>query len=39
MTLAETFWVLETAAAAYAFGLDDAGHLVHTYWGRRLPRR
>jgi alpha-galactosidase len=30
-------WVLETHAAAYAFGLNEAGLLAHRYWGPRLP--
>lgn len=29
-------WVLETQATAYAFGLNQAGLLVHRYWGARL---
>lgn len=31
-------WVLETEHTAYALGLDEAGLLVHRYWGARLPR-
>ncbi|HEX7974963.1 MAG TPA: alpha-galactosidase [Anaerolineales bacterium] len=31
-------WVLETRASGYALGLNDAGLLVHRYWGPRLPR-
>lgn len=30
-------WILETANTAYAFGLNEAGLLTHTYWGKRLP--
>ncbi len=29
-------WVLETATTAYALGLNQAGLLVHRYWGARL---
>ncbi|MCA0458370.1 MAG: alpha-galactosidase [Chloroflexi bacterium] len=32
-----TSWVIETANTAYAFGLNEAGCLVHRYWGARLP--
>ncbi|GEM49141.1 alpha-galactosidase [Deinococcus cellulosilyticus] len=31
-------WILETANVAYAFGLNEAGHLAHRYWGKKLPR-
>ncbi len=34
----ELGWVLETNTTAYAFGLNQAGLLVHRYWGARLPR-
>lgn len=30
-------WILETAHTAYAFGINAAGHLVHRYWGLKLP--
>ncbi len=30
-------WVLETKTVGYAFGQNDIGHLVHCYWGVRLP--
>lgn len=33
----ERGWVLETSTTGYALGLDDAGRLVHRYWGARLP--
>src|SRR6185369_13895553 len=33
----DTNWILETAKTAYAFGLNEAGLLVHRYWGARLP--
>ncbi len=33
----DTRWIIETANTAYAFGLNDAGLLEHTYWGARLP--
>lgn len=29
-------WILETANTAYALGVNDAGLLVHRYWGARL---
>ena len=32
----EQGWVLETAATGYALGLNQAGLLVHRYWGARL---
>jgi alpha-galactosidase len=32
-------WVIESGSAAYAFGVEPGGLLVHTYWGPRLPRR
>ncbi|BCP55273.1 alpha-galactosidase [Kaistia sp. 32K] len=32
------YWVLESGHAAYAMGVEPGGVLVHTYWGRRLPR-
>jgi alpha-galactosidase len=34
--IAEQGWVLETRTTGYAFGLNQAGLLVHRYWGRRL---
>ena len=33
----EQGWVLETKSAAYSFGLNKAGLLAHTYWGKKLP--
>lgn len=30
-------WILETRGTAYTLGFDSAGHLVHGYWGTRLP--
>ena len=30
-------WVIEMAHSAYAFGVSVAGHLIHRYWGPRLP--
>jgi len=30
-------WILETSATGYALGLNQAGLLVHRYWGLRLP--
>ena len=33
----EQGWVLETATTGYALGLNEAGLLVHRYWGARLP--
>jgi len=30
-------FILQTAATAYAFGLNARGQLVHIYWGQRLP--
>jgi alpha-galactosidase len=33
-----TVWILETDHTGYAFGFDESGLLVHTYWGARLPR-
>jgi alpha-galactosidase len=35
--LRENYWILETAHAAYAFGLTPRGLLAHAYWGARLP--
>ena len=29
-------WILETQHSGYALGLNDAGRLVHCYWGRRM---
>ena len=29
-------WILETSSTAYALGINDAGLLVHSYWGKRL---
>src|SRR5260221_10218842 len=31
-------WVLETQSIGYAFGLNPAGRLIHSYWGARLPQ-
>lgn len=31
------FWVLETDQMAYALGVNQAGYLVNTYWGLKLP--
>lgn len=36
---ADREWVLETRTTGYAFGINNAGLLVHRYWGARLPRR
>lgn len=36
-TNAPHFWRLETQGMGYAFGVNEAGYLVHTYWGPRLP--
>ncbi len=33
----DPLYILETAHTAYAFGLNPAGKLVHSYWGKRLP--
>ncbi len=33
----ERLWVLQGERSAYALGLNDAGYLVHTYWGARMP--
>lgn len=30
-------WVLESAASAYALGVNASGRLTHCYWGARLP--
>lgn len=30
-------WVLQTARAAYALGVSEAGQIIHRYWGARLP--
>jgi alpha-galactosidase len=30
-------WVIEMANSAYAFGISSDGHLIHRYWGVRLP--
>ncbi len=30
-------WTLETDRTAYALGVNEAGDLVHCYWGARLP--
>ena len=30
-------WILESKTTAYAFELSRQGHLIHTYWGERLP--
>lgn len=37
MNKTENYWVLETASSAYAWGLNQAGYLVHCYWGKKLP--
>ncbi len=37
MDTTEKYWVLQTANSAYAFGLNQAGYLVHCYWGKKLP--
>jgi alpha-galactosidase len=29
-------WVLETQNSGYAFGLNEAGLIAHSYWGKRL---
>lgn len=34
---ADTFWILESDAAAIAFGLADGGYLYQSWWGRKLP--
>ena len=31
-------WVLETRTTGYALGLHSTGHLIHLYWGKRLPQ-
>lgn len=33
-----TYWILETKNSGYALGFNAQGLLVHTYWGKRLPR-
>ncbi|MCC6613917.1 MAG: alpha-galactosidase [Anaerolineae bacterium] len=33
----DTGWILQTAHVAYALGINEAGYLVHRYWGARLP--
>lgn len=33
----QNHWVLETEHTGYAFGLNQAGLLAHSYWGERLP--
>lgn len=30
-------WIIEMAGSAYSFGVTEAGHVVHRYWGKRLP--
>jgi alpha-galactosidase len=30
------YWILETNKTAYAFGINEAGLLVHSYWGSKL---
>lgn len=35
--LSQNHWVLETDHTGYAFGLNRAGLLAHSYWGERLP--
>ncbi len=34
--MAERGWVLETHTTGYALGMNQAGLLVHRYWGARL---
>ncbi|HEY1015411.1 MAG TPA: alpha-galactosidase [Herpetosiphonaceae bacterium] len=33
----ERGWIIETERVGYALGLNEAGMLVHRYWGARLP--
>ena len=30
-------WIIEMAGSAYCFGVTEAGQVVHSYWGERLP--
>jgi alpha-galactosidase len=34
----DNYWILETDNTAYAFGLNSQKMLLHTYWGKKLPR-
>lgn len=36
ITASQNAWILETRNTTYALGLDEAGLLVHRYWGERL---
>jgi alpha-galactosidase len=38
ITTTESGWVLETQSTGYAFGFNQAGRLIHSYWGARLPQ-
>ena len=38
ITTTKSGWVLETQSTGYAFGLNPAGRLIHSYWGIRLPQ-
>ena len=31
-------WILETAGASYVLGVNEANHVQHVYWGKRLLR-
>ncbi|MBC7870393.1 MAG: alpha-galactosidase, partial [Chitinophagaceae bacterium] len=33
----EQGWVLETKSTGYSFGVNKAGLLAHSYWGKKLP--
>jgi len=33
----DTGWILQTAHMAYALAVNEAGYLVHRYWGACLP--
>ncbi len=35
--IAPNLWLLETDSTGYAIGLNSAGQLVNSYWGKRLP--
>jgi len=37
ISLHNSLFILETDRTAYAFGLNQAGLLAHSYWGERLP--
>jgi alpha-galactosidase len=39
MTEKQQYWILETKHCGYAFGLNNNGILVNTYWGKRLERQ